>query len=60
MAARITARRFFSTTLRRLEDREKAELKKETKQNPELLVRHNIPSVQRVAGRPPAPTAHLT
>lgn len=40
MASRV-ARRFFTTTTRRLQDHQKAELKKETRQNPELLVRHN-------------------
>ena len=42
MAARVT-RRFFTTTVRRLQDQEKAELRKETKRNPELFVRHNAP-----------------
>lgn len=41
MASRVT-RRFFSTTVRRLQDSaQKQELKKETKRNPELMVRHN-------------------
>jgi hypothetical protein len=41
MAARIISRRAFSTTLRRLDDKGKSELQKETKKNPELYVRHN-------------------
>jgi hypothetical protein len=40
MAANIT-RRYLSTTVRRLQEAEKAELKKETRRNPETLVRHN-------------------
>lgn len=40
MASRIT-RRMFTTSVRRLQDHQKAELAKETKRNPELLVRHN-------------------
>jgi hypothetical protein len=42
MASRVVARRFFTTTTRRFQEaHQKAELKKETRQNPELLVRHN-------------------
>lgn len=40
MASRVAARRLFSTTMRRMGDHEKQELKKETKRNPELMVRH--------------------
>ncbi|KAI9904216.1 hypothetical protein N3K66_000745 [Trichothecium roseum] len=38
MASRVAARRLFSTTMRRMGDHEKQELKKETKRNPELMV----------------------
>lgn len=48
MASQVT-RRFLSTTARRLQDAQKNELKKETKRNPETLVRHNA-SVH--SGRP--------
>lgn len=41
MASRIVSRRFLSTTARRFQEAEKAELKKETRRNPEILVRHN-------------------
>ena len=37
MAANIT-RRYLSTTVRRLQEAEKAELKKETRRNPETLI----------------------
>ncbi|KAF4984421.1 hypothetical protein FZEAL_384 [Fusarium zealandicum] len=37
MASRV-ARRFMSTTARRLQDHNKAELKKETRRNPEILI----------------------
>ncbi|KAK7415216.1 hypothetical protein QQX98_006063 [Neonectria punicea] len=37
MASQVT-RRFLSTTARRLQDAQKAELKKETKKNPEILI----------------------
>lgn len=40
MASRVAARRLFSTTMRRMGEHEKQELKKETKRNPELMVRH--------------------
>lgn len=40
MASRVT-RRLFTTTVRRFQEHEKQELKKETKRNPETLVRHN-------------------
>lgn len=43
MAARVASRRLFSTTVRRFQEHEKQELKKETKRNPELMVRHNQP-----------------
>lgn len=43
MASRIVSRRFFSTTLRRFDQETKQELKKESKQNPEIYVRHNCP-----------------
>lgn len=39
MSARYAARRLFSTTARRFQEHEKQELKKETKKNPELMVR---------------------
>lgn len=42
MASRVT-RRFLTTTARRFQEHEKQELKKETKKNPETLVRHNAP-----------------
>lgn len=38
MASHV-ARRFFSTTIRRLQEAEKNELKKESKRNPEIMVR---------------------
>ncbi|KAI8675198.1 hypothetical protein NCS57_00420000 [Fusarium keratoplasticum] len=39
MASRVVARRFFTTTTRRFQEaHQKAELKKETRQNPELLI----------------------
>lgn len=41
MASRIVSRRFLSTTVRRLQEHEKQELKKEARRNPETLVRHN-------------------
>lgn len=41
MASRIASRRLFSTTVRRFQEHEKQELKKESKRNPETLVRHN-------------------
>jgi hypothetical protein len=40
MASRIS-RRFLSTTARRFQEHQKAELKKESRRNPEILVRHN-------------------
>ena len=41
MASRVAARRLFTTTARRFQEHEKQELKRETKRNPELMVRHN-------------------
>ncbi|CAH0040139.1 unnamed protein product [Clonostachys rosea] len=38
MASRIVSRRFLSTTVRRLQEHEKQELKKEARRNPETLV----------------------
>ena len=40
MASMIT-RRFFSTTVRRLQTSSKQELQAESKRNPEIYVRHN-------------------
>lgn len=40
MASMIT-RRFFSTTVRRLQTTSKQELQAESKRNPETYVRHN-------------------
>ncbi|KAM0439548.1 hypothetical protein ACHAPT_000639 [Fusarium lateritium] len=37
MASRVT-RRFFTTTARRFQEHQKAELKKETRRNPEILI----------------------
>lgn len=41
MASRIASRRLFSTTIRRLQNHDKQELKNEAKRNPEIMVRHN-------------------
>ena len=41
MASRIASRRFLSTTARAFQDHSKQELKKDSKRNPETLVRHN-------------------
>lgn len=43
MASRVAARRMFSSTVRRLQEHEKQELKKESKRNPETFVRHIRP-----------------
>lgn len=40
MASRVTSR-LFSTSARRYQAQAQDELKKETKRNPELMVRHN-------------------
>ena len=45
MASRVASRRLFSSTVRRFQEHEKQELKKETKKNPELMVRHNHPDI---------------
>jgi hypothetical protein len=42
MSARVAARRLFTTSARRFKEHEKQELKRETKRNPELMVRHNL------------------
>lgn len=42
MSARVAARRLFTTSARRFQEHEKQELKRETKRNPELMVRHNL------------------
>lgn len=47
MASRIVSRRMFSTSLRRFQEHEKQELKKETKRNPETLVRDIPPAPTR-------------
>jgi hypothetical protein len=42
MSARVAARRLFTTSARRFQQSQKQELTKETKRNPELMVRHNL------------------
>lgn len=51
MASRLVSRRFLSTTARRFQEHEKQELKKESKRNPETLVRHNTRTLFTLAGR---------
>ncbi|KFH42872.1 hypothetical protein ACRE_063840 [Hapsidospora chrysogenum ATCC 11550] len=38
MASRIASRRLFSTTIRRLQNHDKQELKNEAKRNPEIMI----------------------
>jgi hypothetical protein len=38
--ASVISRRFLSTTARRMESKSGSELKKESKRNPEIIVRH--------------------
>lgn len=53
MASHV-ARRFFTTSVRQLSQHGKEELKKETKRNPELLVRHKACGGSKEKGQMPA------